>query len=132
MILKLTVLAIWTLLSCGYVYLLSFVRSTDGPSWSGFLLYSLILVGGGIAFHVFFRILAAPASRAGWLFILRHAGGVLAWGAVVIAGALTIGTGSPGMLLGTPALLIALFLAIWHAASAEQRFRVLCGEVAEA
>lgn len=129
---KLTVLAIWTFLSCGYIYLLSFAPSTDSPSWSGFLLSSLILVGGGIAFHVFLRILAAPANRAGWLLVLRHAGGVLVWGVVVVSGALTIGTGSLGMWLGTPAFLIALVVAIWHAASVEQRFRILCGEVAEA
>ena len=133
---KWIVLLVWLFVSSGYLYLLNFAVPEEA-GWEGFLLFTILLAGGGLSYDIASKIFSIPSHRGHWGQLLKNMALVLIGHSVVlgglfVAGYLSNSVGTIGSsITGFCVSFAGIILASQQAYRAEETFKKLRGMFSE-
>ena len=120
----------WMLLGSMYLYGISLAPVEKGTIL-GYANFTLLLVGGGVLFHVMVWMYEAPANRAGWWRVLGRLALIFLCGLAVVASVFGAGFKWISPNLGYLIAAFPAFAMIWQSGMAEEELKKLSGKFGE-
>ncbi|MDF2181192.1 hypothetical protein [Neptuniibacter sp. CAU 1671] len=127
---KWIVLTFWLLMSSFYLYYIGFAVPKEF-SFDGFILFTLLLAGGGLSYDIASKMFAIPSYRGHWRELLTRMGLILIGHGLVISGIYLAGLFSAkwgetlSISFGSFVAVLGMLLACVQAYKAEATFKKL-------